>query len=92
MIFSRDYFVKGEVEGALIVEAKNYKGEVVDTRSFIGESAGKYVLTLAWESGRESKTFDNFATAMKMANGYWARQSIWHEDKAGKRKRVVRWQ
>lgn len=92
MIFSKDYFVKGEVEGAWVVEAKNYKGEVEDTRSFVGENAGKFILTLSWEGGRESKTFNTFASALSMANGYWSRQSIWHEDEAGKRRRVLRWQ
>lgn len=92
MIFSKEYFVKGEVAGKLVVTAKDYFGGVADVRSFIGDLEGRYVLTLAWERGRESKEFDNFATAVKMSNGYWARQSIWHIGADGKRKRVLRWQ
>ena len=92
MIYNREYFVKGEVAGALVVTERNYWGEVSDTRSFIGDTNGEFVLTLAWEGGRESKRFDNFATAMRMANGYWSRQSIWHILPNGKRKRVIRWQ
>jgi hypothetical protein len=92
MIYNKDYFAKGEVAGALVVEERNYAGEVSGVRSFIGENAGEYVLTLAWNGMRESKRFDNFATAMRMANGYWARQAIWHITAEGKRKRVIRWQ
>lgn len=92
MIFNKDYFVKGEVAGKLVVTATNYFGKTEDVRSFVGELDGEYVLTLAWDGGRESKKFDNFATAVKVSNGYWARQSIWHIGKDGKRKRVLRWQ
>lgn len=92
MIYNKDYFAKGEVAGALVVEERNYAGEVSDTRSFIGENIGEYVLTLAWDGGRESKTFTSFSKAMAMANGYWARQAIWHITAEGKRKRVIRWQ
>jgi hypothetical protein len=92
MIFNRDYFEKGEVAGGLVVRVKDYAGLVVDTRTFIGEPAGKYVLTLAWSGGRETKHFDTFAKALAMSGGYWARQAIWHETSEGKRKRVLRWQ
>lgn len=92
MIYNREYFAKGEVAGALVIEEKDYAGNLIDTRSFIGNNNGEFVLTLAWDGGRESKRFDNFATAMRMANGYWARQAIWHITAEGKRKRVIRWQ
>jgi hypothetical protein len=92
MIFSKDYFVKGEVAGKLAITATNYFGNTEDVRSFTGELEGTYVLTLAWNRGRESKTYSNFATAVKMSNGYWARQSIWHITPEGKRKRVIKWQ
>jgi hypothetical protein len=92
MIFSKDYFVKGEVAGKLAITARDYFGKVEDVRSFVGELEGTYVLTLAWERGRESKTYKDFATAVKMSNGYWARQSIWHITPDGKRRRVIKWQ
>lgn len=92
MIFNKEYFVKGEVEGGLVVSVKDYAGLVVDTRTFVAENAGKFLLTLAWEGGRETKHFDTFAKALASAGGYWARQSIWHETAEGKRKRVLRWQ
>ena len=92
MIFSREYFVKGEVVGKLAITATDYAGKVVDVRSFVGELDGRYVLTLAWNGGRESKEFSNLADAVKMANGYWARQAIWHIQPDGKRKRVIKWQ
>lgn len=92
MIFSKDYFAKGEVEGKLVITANNYFGKVEDVRSFVGELEGRYILTLAWDKGRESKEYSNFATAVKMSNGFWARQSIWHITPEGKRKRVIKWQ
>lgn len=92
MIFNRDYFVKGEVEGAIVVTAKNYSGEVEEVRSYTGSNEGKYILTLAWDSGRESKQYETFSKALTMANGYWARQSLWLETADGKRKRLLRWQ
>lgn len=93
MIYNKEYFAKGEVEGALIIEEKNaFTGDVLDVRSYTGAREGEFVLTLAWDNKRESKRFDNFASAMRVANGYWARQAIWHITAEGKRKRVVRWQ
>lgn len=92
MIFNKEYFVKGEVAGGLVVSVKDYAGLVVDTRTFVGENAGKFILTLAWDGGRETKHFDTFSKALAMSNGYWAKQSIWHESAEGKRKRVLRWQ
>jgi hypothetical protein len=92
MIYNKDYFVKGEVAGALVVEEKDYSGNIVGVHSYMGASKGKFVLTLAWDGGRSSKTYDDFATAMRMANGHWARQAIWHITPSNSRKRVVRWQ
>jgi hypothetical protein len=92
MIYNKDYFAKGEVAGGLVVEEKDYAGNLIATQTFTAEPKGEFVLTLAWDGGRESKRFDNFATAMRVANGYWARQAIWHITAEGKRKRVVRWQ
>ena len=91
MIYNKDYFTKGEVEGALVVEETNYFGDVTDVRSYTANLEGEFVLTLAWDKGRESKTYSNFATALKYANGHWARQSIWHITPNG-RKRIMRWQ
>lgn len=91
MIYNKDYFVKGEVENALVIEEKDYAGNIVDVRSYTAETKGEFVLTLAWDNGRSSKTYDDFATAMRYANGHWARQAIWHITPNG-RKRVVRWQ
>jgi hypothetical protein len=91
VIYNKEYFTKGEVKGALVVEEKNYFGEIVDVRSYTAEVEGEFVLTLAWDNGRASKSYDNFATAMRYANGHWARQAIWHITPNG-RKRVIRWQ
>jgi hypothetical protein len=92
MIYNKEYFAKGEVAGGLVVEEKDYAGNLISTHTFTAEAKGEFVLTLAWNGVRESKRFDNFATAMRMANGYWARQAIWHITAEGKRKRVVCWQ
>lgn len=92
VIYNKDYFTKGEVEGALVIEEKDYNGNIVDTRSYTAEVEGEFILTLAWSNGRSSKTYDNFATAMRYANGHWARQAIWNVKPDGKRVRVVRWQ
>lgn len=92
MIYNKEYFTKGEVAGALVVEEKDYFGHIVDVRSYTGEREGKFVLTLAWDNGRASKTYGDFATAMRYANGHWARQAIWHIAESGTRRRVVRWQ
>jgi len=94
MIYNKSYFVKGEVEGNLVITERNYFGEVADVRSFVGDNEGLFVLTLAWEvggrSGRKSLSFTKFSDAIKASNGYWARQSIWHITAEG-RKRVIRW-
>lgn len=92
MLYNKDYFAKGEVAGGLVVEEKDYAGNLISTHTFTAESAGEFVLTLAWDNKRESMRFDSFAKAMRMANGYWSRQAIWHITAEGKRKRVVRWQ
>jgi len=92
MIYNKEYFAKGEVAGGLVVEEKDYAGNLISTHTFTAEPKGKFILTLAWDNKRESMRFDNFATAMRTANGYWSRQSIWHIKPNGKRKRVIRWQ
>jgi hypothetical protein len=90
-IYSDNYFVKGNIPVApLVVEETDYHGNLVDTRSYVGDLEGIFILTLATESFRESRTYSNFRDAMKMSNGYWARQAIWHQTPAG-RKRVIRW-
>ena len=92
MIYNKDYFVKGELADAvLIIDENDNTGNIVDTRSFIGENEGDYRLTLAWDSGRETKHFNTFKSAMVASRGYWAKQAIWHFVD-GTRKRVVRWQ
>lgn len=92
VIYNKEYFVKGEVEGALVIEETDYSGNIVDVRSYTGDLKGRFVLTLAWDNGRSSKEYDDFATAMRYANGHWARQAIWHITPSNSRKRVVRWQ
>lgn len=92
MIMSKDYFAKGEVEGGVPFEVANSAGEVVEEWTFIGAMTGRYTLTLDWGTGRESKTFDNFASAIKMSRGYWAKSAVWHTDETGKRRRVIKWQ
>ena len=89
---SKDYFAKGEVEGGIPFEVMNSAGEVVEAHTFVGTLEGRYVLTLDWGTGRESKEFANFRDALRMSRGYWAKSAVWHITSEGRRKRVIKWQ